>query len=561
LPNSSKIMLIIGIDTYQNEDLEPLPSCKKDAIDLSELLLEKGFENYEGSPFIGSKLIREEYGWARIHEAVINFFQEAKPSQTLLFYFSGHGIPGRNDVFLTTPHVNPKKPRARGFALSELTSCMASSKSKRIVGIIDACCSGSTDLPATSYKRKSSKQIANQALASYDKVWKKTPKTKGTSLLLSSQSYESSIAVEGGNSLYTKYLIEGLRGVKSRTNEEGVIIPGSIDQYGNVTPESLHNYVYYQVANVAEQVPEKKIDSSSAIILARYPELAKKLKEVSDFEKEFEYREEELRKQLRKDFEKLAQELRTSRITTPKATVDVAKEGAKIEIEEKKIGQAKNTLENLLMKETLDELKAHNSLGVSYLEEKKWESARYHFEKSLQINPNSAEALNNLGKTYSMSGDHKAAKEFYLKSLEINPKLEKAILNLGVTYRILKDYDLAKKYFHKVTEINPKSEKPWIGLGNIQVDLKKPKQAIKFYEKALKIKPTSESAITNLGIAYYYVGDLKKAIKQLERSLEIEPETSQTWMALGSCYDRNGEKEKARLCFKKGKELEKAKGI
>ncbi|MFX0199454.1 MAG: caspase domain-containing protein [Candidatus Hodarchaeota archaeon] len=274
MPKPSRRALIIGIDKYAL--LDPLPSCKNDANDLSDLLSKLGYTNYEGSPFIGSNLIDQEYGYVKVREAIINFFYEAKPSHTLLFYFSGHGIPGLNDVFLSTPHVDPKRPRARGFSLSELTKCMALSKSKRVVGIIDACYSGSVDLPTSALKKKSGRQNAKQALATYDKIWKKTPKTKGTSLLLSSQSYEESYALKGSPySLYTKYIIEGLKGVMSSEDEHGDLIPGSIDQYGYVTPDSLHEYVYYKVASVVDQVPEHKEDASGKIILARHPSLVK----------------------------------------------------------------------------------------------------------------------------------------------------------------------------------------------------------------------------------------------------------------------------------------------
>jgi len=46
---SDKVMLIIGIDTYENKDIEPLPSCKKDAEDISTFFAKKGFVNYEES--------------------------------------------------------------------------------------------------------------------------------------------------------------------------------------------------------------------------------------------------------------------------------------------------------------------------------------------------------------------------------------------------------------------------------------------------------------------------------------------------------------------------------
>ena len=114
---------------------------------------------------------------------------------------------------------------------------------------------------------------ANLALANFDRILN-IPKAEGRCLLLSSQAYERSRAIENSNSLYTKYLIEGLRGTRSSKDEKGREIPASVNQNGYVTPETLHDYVYYKVANDANQIPKIKSDKSSKIIIAHYPWLA-----------------------------------------------------------------------------------------------------------------------------------------------------------------------------------------------------------------------------------------------------------------------------------------------
>jgi len=152
MPKANKLSLIIGIDNYENKRLEQLKSCKKDAKDLNALLSNIGYENFRGSPIIGSEIPMEKRVWTIVRESICDFFDDATPGQTLLFYFSGHGIHGENDIFLATPEIDPDKPRKAGFALSELTKCMETSPSKQIVGIIDACYSGGANLPASNKK-------------------------------------------------------------------------------------------------------------------------------------------------------------------------------------------------------------------------------------------------------------------------------------------------------------------------------------------------------------------------------------------------------------------------
>lgn len=102
----------------------------------------------------------------------------------------------------------------------------------------------------------------------------KIPKAEGKCLLLSSQAYERSKASENNYSIYTKYIIEGLGGA-DEANDKGRHIPASYDNNGNVTPESLHDYVYLKVANEVKQTPNIKSNKSSKIILAHYSDKEK----------------------------------------------------------------------------------------------------------------------------------------------------------------------------------------------------------------------------------------------------------------------------------------------
>jgi uncharacterized protein YjbI with pentapeptide repeats len=280
MSDPSQLALIIGIDSY-SKDLDPLPSCKKDAEDIFEIFSVKGYTIYENGPLIGSTL-EAKYGWVKIRNAISNFFMRAKPSQKLIFYFSDHGISKGNEVYLGTPEIDPENPFSEGFAVSDLTKLMSNSKSKQIVGIIDACHSGAAYITT---KPKAAKEDANRALAIYDRIKKRIPKAKGISLLLSSQDYESSFAPANSNnenSSYTRHLIAALHGVKPILDKEGRYIEytGSVDDYGDVSPNSVHEYIYNKVASEnEEQTPRFTSSTSSKMVILHYPELAAKPKD------------------------------------------------------------------------------------------------------------------------------------------------------------------------------------------------------------------------------------------------------------------------------------------
>jgi len=277
MPVSDKLALVIGMDVYQNTDLKPLSCCKNDASDICDLLSEKGYTIVTGSPVIGSEIVEEKYGFYKMREAIINFFADAELSQILIFYFSGHGVNYKNEVYLASPQVDPKKPMLSGFSLSDLTLCMSQSPSKRIVGIIDSCYSGTAELPPSD-EEKGPSNSAERALNTANRIWKNQP--KGIFLLLSSQSDAASTGAASGkrNSLFTEYLLEGLRGVSCSNDANGVPNPdtGSIDQGGNVTPESLHRYVASRVWEKKKQRPEFKGEYFTSFSLLSCVEIAKK---------------------------------------------------------------------------------------------------------------------------------------------------------------------------------------------------------------------------------------------------------------------------------------------
>ena len=96
--DGSKLALVIGIDVYHSEGLEDLSSCKKDAEGVYNTLQELGYTIFQNGPIIGSRLNKEN-SWVDIHRAIVSFFKSAKPGQTLLFYFSGHGIPREDEIY------------------------------------------------------------------------------------------------------------------------------------------------------------------------------------------------------------------------------------------------------------------------------------------------------------------------------------------------------------------------------------------------------------------------------------------------------------------------------
>ena len=136
-----------------------------------------------------------------------------------------------------------------------------------------------------------------------------------------------------------------------------------------------------------------------------------------------------------------------------------------------------------------ESFRAHNELGIIYLDQKQYRQAIKEFEASLKIKPNFDQAYDNLGVALDFSGEFEAAITAHKKSIEINPHNIKAYNNLGNAYISAKRFD----------------------------------EAISTYKHALKLNPGFKGAYNNLGVAYYEQGMYREAKKIWEKALELDP--------------------------------------
>ena len=262
-----KKALVVGISKYQDKNLPQLDFCQKDGVDMNDLLTKLG---YEVVSLIG------EVNGQKLSDAIIDFFSEfhIKSSDTLLFYFSGHGIPDVDgDHYLATTDIDPYIPNKRGFSFDELTKMMQKSVSKKVIAILDSCYSG-----AAKVSKGNLEDVVKLGSVAIQSGMKKL-EGEGRCLLAASQSYQEAYGLkEAGNSLYTYFLLEGLKGNKEALNEDG-----------DVTPYTLNNYVYNSIFNSntnkrPKQKPIAKIESSGTVILASYPQFESRTGEKIDNE-------------------------------------------------------------------------------------------------------------------------------------------------------------------------------------------------------------------------------------------------------------------------------------
>jgi len=253
-----KKALVIAISDYTS--LPRLEFCLNDGDEISHLLRSLKYEIPSENMLIG------KIDYITMRTAIIRFFTDdnINPGDLLFFYFSGHATiaeSGKN--FLATSEIDPDKPYKNGFSFEDLTEMANESRSNKIVIVLDCCYSGG----AIKGDKASPEAAANIGKNAIDASIIQRVKEK-VCILASSRGVQESYGFKDLNhSLYTSYLIEGLKGVKKQ----------SVDSKGNVTPKLLDEFVSEKMMCLPIQVrpkqkPISKLVGFEELELAHHPE-------------------------------------------------------------------------------------------------------------------------------------------------------------------------------------------------------------------------------------------------------------------------------------------------
>ena len=122
-----RLALVIGNNEYLDPGLVQLAAPGHDAEDFARVL-----SDHDLCAFDDVKVFRNELS-STVQEAIDEFFDERKPDDLLLFYFSGHGV---RDEFgaLYLAFRNTMRSRLRGTAIKSDYIREAMDETPRVVG-------------------------------------------------------------------------------------------------------------------------------------------------------------------------------------------------------------------------------------------------------------------------------------------------------------------------------------------------------------------------------------------------------------------------------------------
>ena len=146
---AQKKALVVGISDYTN--LQKLDFCRNDGKEVYNVLTSLGYEISDENKLIGKAM------GTKVKDVIYDFFDNKRdnPDDTLLFYYSGHGVPGDDgNIYLVSSDTDPDKPYRRGFSFDELRMRMQNTIPTKVVVILDCCYSGSAKISAVKTMRQ-----------------------------------------------------------------------------------------------------------------------------------------------------------------------------------------------------------------------------------------------------------------------------------------------------------------------------------------------------------------------------------------------------------------------
>lgn len=156
-----------------------------------------------------------------------------------------------------------------------------------------------------------------------------------------------------------------------------------------------------------------------------------------------------------------------------------------------------------------------------------------------------SEIESNLGQVAKSRGALRAAVSHYDRALQLYPDSADFHINLGEAYVWQRQPDKAMKALSRAQEINPTHPLSYVNMSSALEAQDKLDEAIKCLRTALVLNPKFGLAHYNLGVILSRQGNLDQAISCYQVVIELEPHNAYALCNLGCCYANQRQWDKA----------------
>ncbi|SNS46716.1 40-residue YVTN family beta-propeller repeat-containing protein [Streptosporangium subroseum] len=240
-----RLALVIASYAYQDPGLRRLTSPAHDAESFAAVLRDPQIAGFEVTA-----LINEPHH--RVGEAIGDLYRDRRRDDLTLLYFTGHGLKDDNGrLFLAMANTRRDSLLFTSLSAEQIDHAMEGCASRQKVLILDCCYSGA--FPSGHLAK------GDPDVHSLERF-----RGRGRTVLTASDSTQYSfegnrLHGEAAQSVFTRYLVEGLRNGQA-----------DLDGDGDITVDELYSYVHERVVEeMPQQRPKKQDDVEGRIVIAQ----------------------------------------------------------------------------------------------------------------------------------------------------------------------------------------------------------------------------------------------------------------------------------------------------
>ncbi len=238
LPQGTQYAVVVGICVFRDLPEEKwLDYAHTDARAFSDLLKDR-FVNVP--PENLTTLLNEEATTVNLRSALGRLVKQATEDDIVYVYIASHGAVDRDleEAFFVTYDSDPDNLYGTAYPMTEFQLICRRMKVKHLVVISDACKSGSIGAEVGSRRDIGEDEVVvNEFIR--DVLSENTEVGESQFIYAAAGARESSIeGSEFGGGVFTKYLIQGMKGAADESQD------------GRVTASELHSYVYNNVRSL-----------------------------------------------------------------------------------------------------------------------------------------------------------------------------------------------------------------------------------------------------------------------------------------------------------------------
>ena len=186
----------------------------------------------------------------------------------------------------------------------------------------------------------------------------------------------------------------------------------------------------------------------------------------------------------------------------------------------------------------VDDRKTLMLRGISYLQVGIQDSAKYTYEKLVQVDPNEPTAYHYLSAFYKNSGNSDSLLWAYDNLARLLPFNEMYWQELGKLRAQKGEFEQAKKDFQTSLEQNNSLSNliSYIGLAEMYKIEKKYDSVLTTYKSALLVDSTDSKLYTDIAMTYAQLDSLNEAIPYARKAIEYNPDDLLAFRRLGIIY-------------------------